>query len=177
MVLDCKVEQIIIPAGHRYAVLCDIDGTIANINHRRHLVGDARDANGNRTWPTNDPNFRKNWKKFFDEAPKDTPIWPVITTFHALQDSANLAGVLVTGRHESFRKPTEKWLAQWRIQYDRLYMREHDGRPDRDEKVLLLAKLRADGYHPYISLDDRDSVVDMWREQGILTLQCARGDF
>ena len=42
-------------------ILCDIDGTIANNNHRQHLLGEFKD-----------------WDKFFYEMSNDEPIDEVI---------------------------------------------------------------------------------------------------
>jgi hypothetical protein len=35
----------------------------------------------------------------------------------------------------------------------------------------------ADGYEPIMVFDDRNQVVKMWRERGIVCAQVAEGDF
>ena len=52
-----------------------------------------------------------------------------------------------------------------------------DNRPDDIVKKELLDKMREEGYNPILVFDDRDSVVKMWRENGIPTFQVNYGDF
>jgi predicted kinase len=40
----------------------------------------------------------------------------------------------------------------------------------------MLDKIREDGYEPFIVIDDRPSVVNMWREAGLICLQTAPGE-
>ena len=143
-------------------VLCDIDGTLANVDHRRHFV-ESRPA---------------NWQAFYQAMPHDTPIVPVVSTFHALQRHGNLKGVLFTGRPDSYRDKTEAWLAKHAISYDWLLMRKAtDYRPDEIVKLEMLKYIQARGWQPHVVIDDRDKVVAMWRDQGLVCLQAAPGDF
>lgn len=52
-----------------------------------------------------------------------------------------------------------------------------DRRSDVQVKRELLAEIRKDGYEPIVVLDDRSSVVEMWREEKLTCLQVAKGDF
>jgi hypothetical protein len=54
---------------------------------------------------------------------------------------------------------------------------DNDYRADFIVKEELLAQLRADGYNPVMAFDDRQQVVDMWRENGLICAQVAKGDF
>jgi hypothetical protein len=59
-----------------------------------------------------------------------------------------------------------------------LYMRPaRDSRDDGIVKSELLDRIIADGYEPWLAIDDRDRVVEMWRARGLTCLQCAPGDF
>lgn len=76
-----------------------------------------------------------------------------------------------------------RWLKRYIFPNDHindipLYMRTAgDKRPDDVVKEELLAKIRADGYEPFLVFDDRQRVVDMWRRNGIQCCQVAPGDF
>lgn len=48
-----------------------------------------------------------------------------------------------------------------------------DYRQDAIVKAEILEQILADGYEPFLVVDDRPQVVDMWRSYGIVTLQCA----
>src|SRR3546814_4249731 len=48
-----------------------------------------------------------------------------------------------------------------------------DTRPDHVVKEEILQQIIDDGYQPILAVDDRPSVVAMWRSKGITTLQCA----
>jgi len=88
--------------------------------------------------------------------------------------------VYVSGRPDSHRDMTAYWLADhlgaaWT---GLLYMRKAgDHRPDHTVKAEILSHLRGRGYNLRIAIDDRDQVVQMWRRNGVLCLQCAPGDF
>ncbi len=55
-------------------------------------------------------------------------------------------------------------------------IRQGDMRPDWIVKKQLLWEIRKE-FDPLIAIDDRNSVVKMWREEGIQCLQAAEGDF
>ena len=59
------------------------------------------------------------------------------------------------------------------IPHAELYMRsEGDYRPDYVIKSQILDAILADGYEIAFVVDDRPSVVAMWRERGLVCLQC-----
>jgi hypothetical protein len=41
----------------------------------------------------------------------------------------------------------------------------------------LLDKLMADGFRPIMAFDDRNQVVEMWRQRGVPCAQVADGNF
>src|SRR3546814_16195171 len=51
--------------------------------------------------------------------------------------------------------------------------KDADTRPDHVVKEEILQQISDDGYQPILAVDDRPSVVAMWRSKGITTLQCA----
>ena len=145
-------------------VVFDIDGTLADLTHRRHFVA---------TKP-------KNWPAFERGLLNDT-VFSDIVELLLMHYTVGTPIVLASGRGAQSRADTEKWLresAGLEGKYQKLYMRaEGDYRADDIVKAELLAQMRNEGYHPYLAYDDRDRVVKMWRENGVRCLQVAPGAF
>lgn len=141
--------------------ICDIDGTIANTEHRIHYI-----TNGHR-----------DWDKWYDNAHKDDPIEEIVDILRMAVNN-NIAIVLCTARDEKCREDTVKWLETHNIPWHDLRMRKSgDRRSDDIVKFELLEEMYEDGYEPILVLEDRDRVVKMWRSAGLRCLQVSEGDF
>lgn len=141
--------------------ICDIDGTIANTEHRIHYI----------------TNGHKDWDKWHANAHKDQPISEVIDILH-MASAAGIKIVLCTARDEKCRDDTLEWLHEHDIPYNALFMRKLGDRRDDDiVKFELLEQMYEMGYNPVLVLEDRDRVVKMWRAAGLRCLQVAPGDF
>ena len=141
--------------------MCDIDGTIADLTHRRVYVA---------TRP-------KNWKAFEQGIPDDPPIQHIIDTVKSFFDMGWTI-LMCSGRGSQQREATITWLVNHMVPYHALYMRaEKDYRADDIVKGELLDQILEDGYKPTLVLDDRNRVVEMWRSRGIPCVQVAPGDF
>lgn len=141
--------------------ICDIDGTVADLTHRRH-------------WLLDKP---KNWKAFEQNMIEDEPIKWVINTVQYLQKQG-LSMIMCSGRGEQNRKVTEEWLETHGLHPVKLYMRaKGDYRADDIIKAELLDQIIEDGWDPKLTFDDRDRVVKMWRDRGLTCCQVAEGDF
>jgi len=153
----------VLPPGHRWCVVCDIDGTIADPAHRLHHLASKP----------------KDHKSFHRASPWDKPIPEVVTVFHALMALPNFEGVLVTARPFETSDLTLEWLERWSIRFDHIFVRAAgDFRDDVIVKREILHSMKTVwGLHPYLVIDDRKRVVDMWRSEGIKTLAVADGDF
>ena len=143
-------------------VLFDIDGTLANIEHRRpFLDGD-----------------RPDWKRFNDAMGDDTPNDPIVALYKTLWNDPEYELILVSGRNEKFREVTEQWFFWNDIPVGELLMRkDNDQRADYVVKQEILDHLLAMGKRISFTVDDRQQVVDMWRSNGITCLQCDVGNF
>jgi len=143
-------------------VIFDIDGTLANIEHRRgYLVG-----------------ARPNWTRFNAAMGDDTPNGPIVSLYKTLWDSGTYRLEIVTGRNERFRTLTEHWFTWNEIPFHRITMRaDNDHRADHIIKQEILQKFLAEGHVIDFTVDDRQQVVDMWRRHGITCLQCDVGNF
>ena len=144
-------------------IVFDIDGTLANVEHRRH-------------WVASKP---KNWAAWNAGMVNDTVHEDIKWLLNIFDNrSHNTRIVLCSGRGEETRAVTEQWLADNDIYYDALYMRaEKDNRKDSIVKVELLQQIRKDYGEPFLWFDDRSQVVNAIRAQGVRVLQVAPGDF
>jgi predicted kinase len=149
------------------AVICDLDGTLCNLDHRLHYV-------------KNENKKLNRWDLFEKEVGKDGIYeWCKILV---TQMQNNYPIIFCSGRNENARKDTEEWLKRhdflpgysWR----HLFMRHRqDYRQDYIIKEIILEFEIKTRYSVLFSIDDRKQVVDMWRKHGIVCLQCAPGDF
>ncbi len=146
----------------KQTILFDIDGTLANIEHRRKYLNQER----------------PNWAKFNAEMGRDTPNHAIVNLYNILWQSDQYEIIIVTGRNENYRKVTETWFVRNEIAFNRILMRpERDNRADYIIKEEILDRLLSEGKEIAFTVDDRQQVVDMWRRRGILCLQCDKGDF
>lgn len=143
-------------------VVFDIDGTLANIEHRLDYV---------RSKP-------KNWKAFDAGIPNDKVNEPVAKVFDAMVMSGHTV-ILASGRNERSRIATQDWLRKNGFSmYQKLYMRNADDfRSDDIVKLEILDEIIADyGRKPDMVFDDRPRVVRAWRSQGIFVFNVYQGE-
>lgn len=141
-------------------VVFDIDGTLANIDHRLKYV---------RSKP-------KNWKAFIAGIPQDTPNAPVVEAYKRLDSNHNV--IIATGRNEAQRGDTVRWLLNNKIDgWENMYMRaDGDYRSDAIVKKEFLDQMvEKYGQKPDMVFDDRPQVVRMWRENGVFVFDCYQG--
>lgn len=143
------------------AVIFDMDGTLADCNHRRHFVTGKK----------------KNFDKFYDAMGEDVPVIPIRNLCN-LHFHNGWHVIIATGRPEKYRPITEMWLRSFGIFYKELLMRPDDRRHDSDFEVKqdMLTEIRKTR-EVLMAVDDRQQVVDMWRRNGVTCLQVAEGNF
>ena len=140
-------------------VIFDIDGTLADVSERIHHVR----------------NKPKNWNAFFQGMAQDKAIHSVVRLCNILYASG-IQIILCSGRSEEHREQTVEWLAQQGVNYHDLLLRKNnDRRSDTEVKRELLANL--DKSKILFVVEDRSRVVEMWRSEGLVCLQCAPGEF
>lgn len=132
-------------------ILCDIDGTVAHMSARSPF----------------------DWKKVGQDT-VDKEIGGLLALI-----ATEIDIVFMSGRDAVCRTETEAWLEKHGLKYLALHMRaENDNRKDNIVKRELYEQHIAGKYNVFFVLDDRDQVVDMWRnELGLKVLQVAEGDF
>jgi hypothetical protein len=101
-----------------------------------------------------------------------------VTIYQALFVSDNIEIIIMTARPERYREVSKIWLKMHEIPFRRIIMHaDGDRRSDDVIKREMLADLRQEGINPIFAVDDRASVVRMWRDEGVTCLQCADHDF
>lgn len=135
------------------AVICDIDGTLA------HMVNRG---------PYDTSRYME-----------DEPDYFIRDIFDSICIRNKAANIIVSGRSEDFRDVTERWLHSYGIVYKHLYMRPSGNKlNDAIVKREIYENLIEPAYNVICVLDDRNRVVNMWRnELGLRCLQVADGDF
>lgn len=142
-------------------VIFDFDGTLAVIKDRRHfIIGENPD-----------------WEAFYNDSINDKPNFPLVKLYKALW--AHYPIVICTTRPSKYRSLTEKWMEMHSIPTPmELFMRgTGDHRQDHVVKRQMLQEIRQEGLNPIFAVEDRASVVEMWRECGLVCLQCDPGTF
>lgn len=92
--------------------------------------------------------------------------------------AANHHIIIVSGRKAECRQETLDWLTANFVQFDELHMRaDDDGRPDSIVKYEILRDKIAPFYEVRGVFDDRNPVVQMWRDSGIKCFHVQEGDF
>jgi len=140
-------------------VIFDIDGTLADVSGRLHHLKKKP----------------KDWDAFFRGIPQDKAVHSMVRLCNILYASG-IKILLYTGRREKDRAETVKWLTQEGVNYHELILRrDGDRRSDVIVKREMLAGL--DRSKILFVVEDRSGVVEMWRSEGLVCLQCAPGEF
>ena len=147
---------------NKKVVIFDVDGTIADCEHRRHFV-------------TQQP---ADWKSFRAETRFDTPVeWVCDIAKRFIAQGDDVA--FFSARNESEREITELQIKKWIGEdHSGLFLRpDGDFRPDEEFKSDLADRFEELGGKIDLVFDDRNKVVDMWRQRGTTVVQVAEGDF
>jgi beta-phosphoglucomutase-like phosphatase (HAD superfamily) len=145
-------------------VVFDVDGTLAEFDADKlgHLVHGRE----------------KHWDEFHIAMAEAPLIAPVAKLMRRLKESGETI-VICSGRPRGWAEHTIAWLRKHDLPFDGVYLRaeNHDEASDPDVKRHALTEMKADGFRPWLVVDDRSSVVAAWRAEGIVCLQCAPGNF
>jgi len=149
----------------------DLDGTIADIEERRKKCTYVHD--------------RMDWDCFFDpeNIKLDKPNTRVITMMQAFAEAGYKIAIL-SGRSKATSRTTRLWLSKHKVPFHILKMRPTSNKwkwmKDDKLKQYWLDDLWP-GEYKYSKIiavfDDRDKVVNMWRDNGLRCCQVAPGNF
>ena len=166
-------------------IIFDVDGTLMNVEKRVEYAKKHK----------KDTDRVMDWDIFLDpmvmlgfdrpnidvcntaKSLESTRVWEINS--NDISNDSFINNIIITSaRNERHRDVTVKQLKLAGVKYDSMYLRDDgDMRPDDIVKEELLGKIRADGYNPTIAFDDRNQVVNKWRELGINCYQVRSGDF
>lgn len=130
------------------AIIVDVDGTLAKMNNRKPF----------------------DWGKV-----KEDFCNPIIKN---IVNNYNHNVIIVSGRDGICKQDTIDWLISHNIKFNHIYMRDI-GNNEKDSiiKKRIFNEHIRNNYTIEFVLDDRNQVVDMWRQIGLTCLQVAEGNF
>ena len=136
------------------AIITDIDGTVAHMNDKRGPFD-------------------------FEKVGLDDPDYPVIESLKAWKAyKPDIKIIVVSGRDEKSREKTIEWMNAAEIPFDDLYMRpDNDFRKDSIIKKEIYEAEIKDKFNVVAVFDDRNQVVEFWRNSGLKCFQVEYGDF
>ena len=126
-------------------ILCDIDGTVANNDHRQHFL-----------------EGKKDWDGFFSELVNDLPIQIIIDKVIQEQASGKEI-VFLTGRPERYRYSTTLWLKEHFVFESKLLMR-NDG--DQRNKLKIKKEIFENNFHPdeiFCVFENDKELIKLWK--------------
>lgn len=131
----------------------DIDGTIANNEHRSHL------------FPSSDLHLTSSWKDYNKACSGDSPIIPMIKMMNALAESSQV--YIMTSRSDEVEWRTLEWLQDNEVEYDSIYMRSrHDNRKDYKIKEEWLNEISSGDKGNVVIFEDNPQVIKHLRSCG-----------
>ena len=136
------------------AIIVDVDGTLA----------DMRGVRGPFEW---------------DKVSQDKPHQDIIDLVKDLYNLEKYKVIITTGRDGICEKDTRQWLLDHGVFFDEFYIRKAgDFRKDSVIKSEIYIDHIRPKYDIKYVIDDRDQVVNMWRDIfGLRVLQVAPGNF
>jgi FMN phosphatase YigB (HAD superfamily) len=146
-------------------IICDLDGTLCDAQHREHFAKS------------------KQWDEFNSNCIHD-PIYPgVEALLRGMMETEHLV-LYVTGRDEQWRPQTEEWLTKHELFFgsEALLMRpKKDFRSDTIVKweafLLAMERFHFKPEDVLFVLEDRDKMVAMWRGAGLACYQVQPGAY
>jgi len=150
----------------RKFIVFDVDGTIVDVNHRRHFV---------------DGSQKKDWDAFREHAKFDTPIQWVCDKAKEFHNAGDVV-VFFTARMNRERDITTKQIQEFiGIDQPIIFMRPDDCFiQDALFKAETADTVEQEFGKIDLVFDDRNQVVDMWKARGtpvIQTIDRADGNF
>lgn len=162
VIVNMALQYGLYPKPEKGYVICDIDGTLADIRHRLHFVKVPEGE-------------KKDWKGFFDAMVDDTPRYDVMGILTGYLNNGYKV-VFMSGRPDNYKQQTVQFIENTIPEYVTLIMRNAgDKRPDTEVKKDLLDRYFPDKSIVKAVIDDRPSVIRMWQENGLEVIDVGNG--
>ena len=149
-------------------VVVDLDGTLYDSTNREPLAE------------------TKQWEEFHRRSIEDPPNMAVLQTLYALDAlGPEITIIACTGRNDAHRKITDDWLMKHEVPVQEVLMRpEGNFASDAEIKVALLEEWIGEN-RPGLALveavllvlEDRDKMVEAWRDLGLDCWQVKHGGY
>lgn len=168
-------------------VLVDIDGTLADCEHRKHHIStvcsECYGEGAKRYYPDFEimdcpvcqgtGKVKKDWDAFYKDVSNDPVIKTIAQWVDLLKPEYHVC--LVSGRPiDKAGDQTIAWLEKYDIRYDHIFMRNGgDHRPDFLVKQDILNHLPKEKIA--FVIDDRPQVIRMWRENKLHVYDVGNG--
>ena len=172
-------------------IIFDLDGTLADCEHRRHFVQDPD------LWQVNDGpinpmsfnvncdkwrKFKPDWKSFYEACDQDAPIKPSLECFRHFYETSKV--LIWSARCSSVKQKTIDWLEKhlhmelcnYFVKYGLKMRPIGDSTPDEVLKERWLDEAIERGNTIDFVFDDRPKVIRMWRRRGIFVFNCCQHD-
>lgn len=160
VIMNMAIENGLQTFDKKSVILCDLDGTLCDIEHRLHFVkGETKD-----------------WKSFFNGIPEDKPRQDVVDRVISEYNKGKEI-IFVSARPDTYKKETMDWLTKHNLSFCiTLIMRGGtDRRPDTEVKKDILNRYFKDKSVIDYVIDDRPSVIRMWKEEGLDVVDVGSG--
>jgi len=153
--------KLLFPEQEETWFIFDIDGTLCDISDRAHF---AR---------------AKDWVNFHAGIPTASPRWAECNLARLIHQSSVLHKIaLVSGRPIQYTEETQEWLDRHKVPCHELYMRTDLALSDCDLKEqIYVERFLERGREVAVVLEDRDSVVEMYRRNGQTCFQVQPGAY
>lgn len=146
------------------AIICDLDGTLCNVQHRLHHV-------------QKEP---KDKDSFHNDLKNDSLVVPVYKILRRFEYDTKI--IFLSSRPEKSREETSRWLIDNgfliynTISSDfSLFLKDDDslnGHEFKEKKLLELKEI----YNIMFAIDDRKSHINVFRKNGIFTFDVGSDD-
>tara|TARA_B100000989_G_scaffold3891_1_gene2721 strand:- start:5118 stop:5549 length:432 start_codon:yes stop_codon:yes gene_type:complete len=134
-------------------VICDIDGTIANNDHRQHFL-----------------KKKKDWDGFFSKLHKDEPIFEIIDKVKALEKEGRRI-IFLTGRPEKYRQQTEDWLKKYFTFDLEILMRKDNDRRNKIEIKKELFETHLSSLEIKVIFENDPELIFLWKKLGFIVFE------
>lgn len=142
------------------AIILDLDGTLCDCEHRVHFMRE-----------------RPKRREEFHSACVHDSVIPASKAIIDMAEEKGIRVILLSARPIRFKPQTEDWLKRNHIHYDQLILSSHPELNDPDYKIKMYKELIEPFNEVIFTVDDRDTVVQMWRQNGLTCLDIAGNHF